>query len=91
MSLPDDSYHFDNDGKNCLQFSVPGVEQPNNSNSGIGGAQVLGTSTTGQVLGVSTMAGTGAVEDAIFNSMFAFGSLLTSFGIMKNGKKAVKS
>ncbi len=51
-----------------------------------GGAEVLGVST-GQVLGVSTMAGAGAVEDAIFNSIFTLGSLLTSFGIMKNGKK----
>jgi hypothetical protein len=86
-SLPE-GYHFDNAGVNCLQFSVPGVEQPtggsNNSQP-----QVLGASTMGggKVLGTSTMAKTGMAEDAIFNSVFALGSLLTSFGIMKNGKK----
>ncbi len=87
LSLPDDSYHFDNDRKNCLQFSVPGAPTPPPA---IGGAQVLGASTInggGKVLGTSTMAKTGAVEDAIFNSIFTLGSLLTSFGIMKNGKK----
>ena len=60
--------------------------------SGIGGGDVLGASTIrGQVLGTSTMAKTGAVEDALFNSIFTLGSLLTSFGIMKNGKKKIKS
>jgi hypothetical protein len=84
-SLPDNTYHFDLTGKNCLQFSVPGIQQ-NPSDSGAGA--VLGASTTGgQVLGTSTMANAGAVEDALFNSMFTIGSLLTSFGIMRNGKK----
>lgn len=81
-SLPDDSYHFDVTGKNCLQFSAPGV--PESSNPGT--QQVLGVQT-GKVLGASTMARTGAVGDALFNSIFTLGSLLTSFGIMKNGKK----
>jgi hypothetical protein len=64
-SLPDSSYHFDLTGKNCLQFSVPGVPEPS-TDSGIGGGNVLGASTTsGQVLGTSTMAKTGAVENAI--------------------------
>lgn len=79
-SLPDNTYHFDLTGKNCLQFDVPGVPTPSDP------GQVLGAST-GKVLGASTMAGTGAVEDALFNSIFTLGSLLTSFGIMKNGKK----
>ncbi len=76
--------HLDASNKNCVEYSQAGAPEP--KDSGIGGAEVLGVST-GQVLGVSTMAGTGAVEDAIFNSIFTLGSLLTSFGIMKNGKK----
>lgn len=79
-SLPEGS-HIDASGKNCVWFGVPGVPES------IGGTNVLGVSTTGQVLGASTMAGTGAVEDALFNSIFTLGSFLTSFGIMKNGKK----
>ena len=60
-------------------------------NSGTGGApfQLGGplappSVTAGQVLGVSTMAGTGVVEDNIFYSLFSLGSLLLSTGIMKN-------
>lgn len=68
--------HLDASGKNCVEFGVPGV--PQTTDSSIGGGQVLGT---------STMAATGAVSDALFNSIFTLGSLLTSFGIMKNGKK----
>ena len=60
----------------CLSFSDPGP-----GDSGTGGASV------GQVLGSSTLAATGVVEDALFHSIFTLGSLLTSFGIMKNGKK----
>lgn len=67
--------HLDASGRNCVSFSVPG------SGSGTGGAPV------GQVLGASTMAATGAITDALFNSIFTLGSLLTSFGIMKNGRK----
>lgn len=70
--------HLDASGKNCVTYSVPG------SDSGTGGAQI------GQVLGASTMAATGAVSDALFNSIFTLGSLLTSFGIMKDGKKNKK-
>lgn len=84
LSLPDE-YHFDNDGKNCLKFELGGAPQP----PAVGGSNVLGVSTS-QVLGASTMAGTGAVEDSIFYSMFSLGSLLSSFGIMKNGKKNKK-
>lgn len=79
-SIPEGK-HLDASGKNCVEFGVPGGPE-----SGIGGGQVLGTSTS-QVLGASTMAGTGAVTDAFFNAIFGLGSLLTSFGIMKNGKK----
>lgn len=83
-SLPND-YHFDLTGKNCLQFSAPGAP----TSPSVGGTQVLGVSTVarGQVLGTSTMAGTGVVEDALFNSIFTLGSLLTSFGIIKNSAK----
>jgi hypothetical protein len=76
--------HLDAAGKNCVSFGVPGVDNPN---GGTGGA-VLGASTIrGQVLGASTMAGTGIVEDSIFNSIFALGSVLTSFGIIKSAKR----
>jgi hypothetical protein len=84
-SIPDGK-HLDASGKNCVEFGVPGV--PQSTDSGIGGGEVLGAST-GQVLGTSTMAATGSVSDALFNSIFTLGSLLTSFGIMKNGKKKV--
>lgn len=80
LTMPDE-YH--QAGVNCLKYELGGPPPPSDSTT-----QVLGASTTsGRVLGASTMAGTGAVEDAIFNSIFTFGSLLTSFGIMKNGKK----
>lgn len=77
--------HLDAAGKNCVSFGVPGAPTPPPA---VGGS-VLGASTMsgGQVLGTSTMAGTGAMEDALFNSIFTLGSLLTSFGIMKNGKR----
>lgn len=73
-SVPD-GYHLDAGGRNCVQFTVPGSE---NSSTAV---------STGSVLGASTMAGTGVVEDSLFYSIFTFGSLLTSLGIMKNGKK----
>lgn len=79
--LPTD-YHFDAGHVNCVQFSVPGAPESSSVDTGT----VLGAST-GQVLGVSSMANTGVVEDSIFYSIFSLGSLLTSLGIMKNGKK----
>lgn len=78
-SLPDGT-HFGLLG-DCISFSNPGVPD-----SGMGGGDILGAST-GKILGTSTMAATGTVQDALFNSIFTLGSLLTSFGIMKNGKK----
>lgn len=81
-SVPE-GLHLDAGKVNCVSFSVPGV--PESSSTG----QVLGTSTS-QVLGASTMASTGVAADAIFNSIFALGSLLTSFGIMRNGRKNSK-
>lgn len=77
--------HLDAVGKNCVSFGIPGAPTPPPA---VGGTQVLGASTSrGQVLGASTMAKTGVVEDAIFNSIFTLGSLLTSFGIIKNSAK----
>ncbi len=38
---------------------------------------------TGQVLGVSTLAGTGVVQDTLFNLIFILGCLATSLGIRK--------
>jgi hypothetical protein len=81
-SLPE-GMHYDNDGDSCLTYSVPGVPEPT-------GGEVLGTSTEGSVLGASTMAGTGVVGENMFYTLFAFGSLLTSLGIMKYGKKEVQ-
>lgn len=78
-SVPE-GLHLDAGKINCVSFSVPGVPESSST------SQVLGTSTS-QVLGASTMATTGVATDAIFNSIFTLGSLLTSFGIMRNGKK----
>ena len=38
---------------------------------------------TGQVLGVSTLAGTGVAQDTLFNLIFILGCLATSLGIRK--------
>lgn len=46
--------------------------------------------TGGQVLGASTMAGTGVVEDNLMNIMFALGMALTAFGIRKVSSSKVK-
>lgn len=77
-SIPND-YHLDSTKINCVQFSKPGVsETPNTAQNNI---------PVGQVLGISTMASTGAFEESLFHSIFAFGTFFTSLGIMKNGKK----
>lgn len=64
--------HLDASGKNCVRFSDPGVESP------IGGTEI-----TGQVLGASSMAGTGVAQDNLFAAIFTIGSVLASFGIRK--------
>lgn len=79
ISIPEGK-HLDNAGKNCLEFSVPGVSETNDP-----------AVTIAQVLGASTMANTGVFEDTFFNSIFILGSFLTSFGIMKNGKRKVNN
>jgi hypothetical protein len=77
-SVPDGK-HLDAGNVNCVEFSPSG---PSESSSTSGGSSV-----TPQVLGASTMAATGVFEESLFYSLFSFGSLLTSFGIMRNGKK----
>lgn len=79
-SIPD-GYHFDNNGINCLQFELGGPPQ----DGGIGGGQVLGTST-GQVLG---LASTGSFAENAYLAIMALGATITAFGI-KNFKKAYK-
>ncbi len=65
-SVPSD-LHLDASQRNCVSFSVPGAD------TGTGG---------GQVLGASTMAGTGAGEDMLA-MMFAIGSFSFGVGIRK--------
>lgn len=78
-SVPDGK-HLDAAGINCVEFSPSNPSESSNQTSG-------GQTVTPQVLGTSTMASTGVVEESIFYTLFSFGSLLTSVGIMKNGKK----
>jgi cell division septation protein DedD len=79
-SLPD-GYHFDNNGINCLQFELGGPPQ----DGGIGGGQVLGTST-GQVLG---LASTGSFAGNFYLVMTALGALITFKGFA-NFRKVFK-
>lgn len=77
--------HLSLEGTKCLKWELGGAPAP------VGGAQVLGTSTTGgQVLGTNTMAKTGMAEEAIFNLIFSLGMGLTGFGIRKVSKSSVK-
>lgn len=61
--------HLDLSGTKCLRWSDPGVPDPGDS--------------SGQVLGASTMAGTGLFEENLFLSFFIFGSLLVIFGLRR--------
>lgn len=74
--LPE-GYHFDNDGVNCLKFEYGGP-----SNGG-------GSAPQGQVLGASTMAGTGSFTESLYLAIMAMGGALTAKGL-KNFKKAFK-
>ena len=70
--------HLDASGLNCVNFEL-------------GGAPVSeGTPSNPQVLGASTMAGTGVAEENLFNLIFALGSLLSAFGIRKFSSSRVK-
>ena len=70
--------HLDASGLNCVNFELGGAPAP---------AEVTSTPA---VLGASTMARTGAVEENIFNLVFALGSLLSAFGIRKFTSSRVK-
>jgi hypothetical protein len=66
-SVPND-YHLDASQRNCVQFELGGA--PDNGTGG------------GQVLGASTMAGTGAAED-LLAMIFAVGSFSFGIGVRK--------
>jgi hypothetical protein len=87
--VPND-YHIAADKVNCVQFGQAGPEPRGPSNPS--NPQVLGAVTggTGTVLGATTMAKTGVAEENIMNLMFAFGILLTTFGIRKFSSSKVK-
>ena len=70
--------HLDASGLNCVEFQLGGAPAPSDSG------------TSGQVLGASTMAGTGVAEENLFNLIFALGSLLSAFGIRKFATSRVK-
>ena len=70
-TIPDGNYR-NPDSTVCLAFQYGGPPPPPPAET-----------TTGQVLGASTMAGTGVAEEAIFNSILALGSALTFLGIRK--------
>ena len=61
--------HLDLSGTKCLKWELGGPPPP--------------PSVTGQVLGASTMAGTGVAEDTLFSLIFILGCLATSLGIRK--------
>jgi hypothetical protein len=77
--------HMDAEGANCVNFSGSGPAPRNDE--GVGGA-VLGAST-GQVLGASTMAGTGAFDETLYSAIMSIGATLSAFGL-KGLKKAKK-
>jgi hypothetical protein len=77
--------HLDATGQNCVNFSGSGPAPRNDE--GVGGA-VLGAST-GQVLGASTMAGTGAFDETLYSAIMSIGATLSAFGL-KGLKKAKK-
>jgi len=52
--------------------------------------QVCTGGAGGQVLGASTMAGTGAAEESIFYGIFTLGSMLSGFGIRKFFSSKIK-
>jgi cysteine-rich repeat protein len=77
--------HLDATGLKCVSFSGSGPAPRNDE--GVGGA-VLGAST-GQVLGASTMAGTGAFDETLYSAIMSIGATLSAFGL-KGLKKAKK-
>lgn len=75
-------HHLDASGANCVQFSVPGAPEGN------GGGQVLGTST-GSVLGVSTLGATGAFVGQLMNviSIVGLASIVSGMKVYSSSKK----
>jgi hypothetical protein len=65
--------HLSLEGTKCLKWEL-------------GGAPASAAATGGQVLGASTMAGTGVMEDTLFNMIFVLGSVLSAFGLRKFSK-----
>jgi len=61
--------HLDLSGTKCLKWELGGPPPP--------------PPVTGQVLGASTLAGTGTFEDGVFSLIFMLGCLVTSLGIRK--------
>lgn len=78
--------HLDASGKRCVSFEYGGAP----SNRTDGGGEVLGASTTGSVLGATTMAKTGIVEDILSLSSIASGTIL-SVGSYYGYKKTQKT
>jgi hypothetical protein len=97
-NLPDYQYGVANTG-NVTSYTVNNltagvvyhfaVNAVNDCMPGDTGTQ-SGTGTGGQVLGASTMAGTGVAEDNLFNMIFILGSVLTTLGIRKFSRLTVK-
>lgn len=69
--------HLDATGKNCVSYQLGGP-------SGSGG------NSGGQVLGASTMAGTGTFEENLYLAIMTLGGTLSAFGI-RSFKKARKT
>lgn len=67
--------HLNLQGTMCLKFELGGAPPPPPA------------STQGQVLGASTMAGTGSFEENLYFAMMVIGGTITAFGI-KGLKKA---
>lgn len=74
-SVPD-GLHLGADGTSCVAFSQPGVDNPS------GGAP------QGQVLGASTMAGTGSFLENLYLAIMGIGATLSIKGFKKATKKA---
>jgi len=76
-------------GESPVPTPTPTQPPAGGENGGTGGApfQLGGPPppppVTGQVLGASTLAGTGVVQDTLFNLIFILGCLATSLGIRK--------
>ena len=71
--------HLGADQTSCVAFSQAGPPQRNDE----------GTSTTGQVLGASTMAGTGTFTETLYQAIMGLGGLLSfkGFKSLKISKK----